>query len=76
MVVYLEGRRIPRWKYPRPKLDQFALEEGVLYLCKEKADGTVLYLLVVPNELRGKALNHIHIQESGHLRQHKTILIA
>ncbi len=36
----------------------------------------LLYLLVVPNELRGKALNHIHIKESGHLGHHKTILKA
>ncbi len=76
MAVFLEGGRIPRSKYPRATFDQFALEEGILYLCKQKADGTVLYLLVVPSELRGEALNHIHIKESGHLGQHKTILKA
>ncbi len=51
MVDYLEGGRIPRAKYPLVTLDQFALEDDILYLCKQKVDGTILYLLVVPNEL-------------------------
>ncbi len=76
MALFLEGGRIPRSKYPRATLDQFALEEGILYLCKQKAYGTVLYLFVVPSELRGEALSYIHIKESGHLGQHKTILKA
>ncbi len=76
MAVFLKGGRIPISKYPRATLDQFALEEGILYLCKQKADSTVLFLLVVPSELRGEALSHIHIKESGHLGQHKTILKA
>ncbi len=49
MADYLEGGRIPRSKYPRHTQDQFALEEDILYLCKQKVDGTILYLLVVPN---------------------------
>ncbi len=74
MVNYLEGGRIPRSKYPRVTLDQFSLEDGILYLCKQKVDGTILYLLIVPNELRKEALRHIHEKESGHLGQHKSIL--
>ncbi len=76
MVNYLEGGRVPRSKYPRDTQDQFALEDGVLYLCKQKVDGTILYLLIIPNELRKEALRHIHENESGHLGQHKSILQA
>ncbi len=39
-------------------------------------DGTILYLLVVPNELRREALRYIHDKESGHFGQHKTLLKA
>ncbi len=47
-------------KYPRATLDQFALEDGILYSYKQKIDGTILYLLIVPNELRKDALRLIH----------------
>ncbi len=78
MVEYLEGGRIPRSKYPYPTLDQFALEDGILYLCKQKIDATVLYLLkkLVPNELRNDALRLKYEKESGHLGQHKSVLEA
>ncbi len=76
MINYLKGGRIPRSKYPRSTLDQFSLEDGILYLCKQKVDGTILYLLIVPNEMRKKVLRHIHEKESGHLGQHKSILKA
>ncbi len=42
MAEYLDGGRIHRSKCPRATLDQFALEEDILYLYKEKVDGTVL----------------------------------
>ncbi len=76
MIDYLEGGRIPRSKYPRATLDQFTLEDGILYLCKQKVDSTILYLLIVPNELRKEALRVIHEKESGHLGEHKSILKA
>ncbi len=76
MITYLEGGRIPRSIYPRATLDQFALEDGILYLRKQKTDGTILYLLVVPNELRKDALRLIHDKESGYLGQHKSVLKA
>ncbi len=76
MVEYVEGERIPRSKYLRATLDQFSLEYDILYLCKRKVDGTILYLLVVPNELRKEALRHIHEKESGLLGQHKSVLKA
>ncbi len=76
MIDYLEGGRIPKSKYPRATLDQFALEDGILYLCKQKIDGVILYLLIVQNELRKDALRLIHEKESGHLGQYKSILKA
>ncbi len=77
MVEYLEeGGRTPRSKYNRATLDQFALEDDILYLCKQKIDGTILYLLIVPNELRKDALRLIHEKESGHLGQQKSVLKA
>ncbi len=41
---------------------------------QEEDDGTILYLLVVPGELRKDALGYIHGKESGHLGQHKTVI--
>ncbi len=76
MIEYLKGGRIPRARYPRATLDQFTLEDQLLYLCKQKGDGIILYLLVVPLELRKTAMNHIHDRGAGHLGQHKNILKA
>ncbi len=77
MVEYLEeGGRIPKSKYPRATLDQSALEDGILYLCKQKKESTILYLLIVPNELRKDGLRLIHEEESSHLGQHKSVLKA
>ncbi len=72
----MQGGRIPRSKYLRATLDQFTLEDDILYLCKRKVDGAILYLLVVPLELRKAALKHIYEKKSGHLGQHKTIIKA
>ncbi len=76
MITYLEGGRIPGSKYPRATLVHFGLEDGILYLCKQKIDSTILYLLIVPNELRKDALRLIHDRESGLLGQHKSVLKA
>ncbi len=65
VVEYLRGGRVPRSRFPRATIDQFTLE-----------DGTILYVLVVPQELRQAAMQYIHDKESGHLGQHKTILKA
>ncbi len=62
--------------YPRATLDLFTLEDEILYLCKKKTDGTILYLLVVPQELGKAAMQYIHEKETGHMGQHKTILKA
>ncbi len=63
-------------EYLDQNIRELPLEEDILYLCKQKVDGTVLYLLVVPSELRREALSHIHVKESWHLGQHKTLLKA
>lgn len=76
MKDYLEGGRIPRFKYPRSTLNQFVVEDGILYSTKKKLDNSLLYVLVVPNELRKSALVHAHEKESGHLGQRKSILKA
>ncbi len=47
------------------------------YTCVNRRwKGTILYLLIVPNELRKEALRHIHEKLSVHLGQHKTVLKA
>ena len=76
MKTYLEGGRIPRLKYPRSTLNQFILEDGILYSTKQKLDNSLLYVLVVPSELRKRAMVLAHEKESGHLGQLKSILKA
>ncbi len=76
MVEFLRGGRVPRSRFPRTTIDQFTLEDELLFLTKQKADETILYVLVVPQELRKSAMQYIHDKESGHLGQHKTILKA
>ena len=73
---YLEGGRLPRHRYPPVILNQFIVEDGVLYYSKQKKDNTLLYLLVVPMELRKKAITIAHEKESGHLGQLKSMLKA
>ncbi len=44
-------------------------------MTSHQVDGTIVYLLIVPNELRREALRHIP-EESGHLGQHKSVFNA
>ncbi len=74
MIEYLEGGQIPRSTYPRATLDQFTMEEGILYLVKRNIDNTLKYVLVLPEELREAALELIHCKVSGHLGQKKSVL--
>ncbi len=76
MMEYLRGGRVPRSRFPRATIGQFTLKDDLLFLTKLKADGTILYVLVVPQELRKGAMQYIHDKESGHLGQRKTILKA
>ena len=76
MRDYLEGGRVPRHRYPSVILNQFIVEDGILYYSKQKRDNTLLYLLVVPTELRKRAITLAHERESGHLGQLKSMLKA
>jgi len=75
LVEYLEGGRVPTKRYHKTILDQFVVMEEILYYVREKTDGSLQYCLVVPQRLKGKALQHVH-EISGHLGQKKTICKA
>ncbi len=72
MIEYLEGGPIPTKKYHKTILEQFTLKDNVLYYVKEATDGSIQYILVVPLNLKQKALSQAH-EQSGHLGQKKTI---
>ncbi len=52
--------------------DKIALKDEILYYVKEATDGSIQYTLVVPHNLKQKALSQAH-EQSGHLGQKKTI---
>ncbi len=51
------------------------VKDEILYYVKEKSDGSLHSCVVVPQNLKHKAMEHAHIN-SGHLGQKKTILEA
>ncbi len=57
---------------PKTTLDQFALEEDLLYFVREKTDGSLHYSLIIPRSLVKAAIQHAH-ELSGHLGKKKTI---
>ena len=73
LIDFLEGGTVPKHRYPRATLNQFVVDQGVLYFVIEKADDSLHYLLVVPTELKQAALHLAHDQESAHLGRFKTI---
>lgn len=73
MIEYLEGGRIPRHKYPQTTLEQFVMEEGVLFKVIRKIDNSLHYVLVVPHCLKQQALKLTHCTLSGHLGVYKTL---
>ena len=75
MIDYLEGGPVPRRNYPRSTLHQFVVWGGVLYYTVNKRDGSQLFALVVPREMKRQALEYAHNQV-GHLGQKKTLLMA
>ena len=42
LAEYLEGGKLPKKLYPKIMLDQFVVEEKVLYFVKEKVEGTFI----------------------------------
>ena len=75
LAEYLEGGKVPTKIYPKTLLEQFVVEDKVLYHVREKTDGSLHYCLVVPQPLKQKALEFAHTL-SGHLGQKKTITKA
>ena len=72
MAEYLEGGKLPTKRYPKTTLDQFVIQDEVLYYVKEKSDGSLHFCLVVPQNLTCKPIEHAHVT-SRHLDQKKTI---
>lgn len=72
MAEYLEGGSIPTKKYHKTILAQFTVIDEILYYARETTDGMIQYTLVVPHNLKRKALTQAH-ETSGHLGQKKTI---
>ncbi len=72
LVSYLEGGKLPTKRLPKNTLDQFALQDGLLYFVREGTDGSLQFNIIVPRSLITKAIQHAH-ELSGHLGQKKTI---
>ncbi len=72
LAEYLKGGKLPAKRLPKTTLDQFALEDGLLYFVREKADGSLHYSLIVPRSLVNSAIQHAH-ELSDHLGQKKTM---
>ncbi len=60
LANYLKGGKLPEKRLPKTTLDQFALEEGLLYYVREKADGSLHYSLIIPRSLVKAAIQHAH----------------
>ncbi len=68
LAEYTEGGKVPTKHYHKTILDQFVVIEDLLHCVREKSDGSLQYCLVVPQQLKVKALQHAH-ETSGHLGQ-------
>ncbi len=70
LTEYLKGGKLPTKRLPKTTLDQFALEDGLLYFVREKTNGSLHYSLIVTHSLVNSAIQHAHEDElSGHLGQ-------
>ncbi len=72
LIEYLKWGKLSTKSLPKTTLDQFALEDGLLYFVREKTDGSLHYSLIVPRSLINSAIQQAH-ELSGHLGQKKTI---
>ncbi len=70
LAEYLKGRKLPVKRLPKATLDQFVLEDGLLYFVTENAGGSLHYSLIVPRSVVNSAIQHAH-ELSGHLGQKK-----
>ncbi len=48
LAEYLKGGKLPAKRLPKTTLDQFVLEDGLLYFVREKTDGSLHYSLICP----------------------------
>ncbi len=72
LAEYLIGKKLPTKLYPKLILEQFEVQDEILYYIREKLDGSIHYCLVVPQELKTRTLNFSHTS-AGHLGKKKTI---
>ncbi len=72
LAEYLIGKKLPTKLYPKLLLEQFEVQDEILYYIRKKLDGSIHCCLVVPQELKTLALNFSHTS-AGHLGQKKTI---
>ncbi|XP_037774491.1 uncharacterized protein K02A2.6-like [Penaeus monodon] len=71
LIEYLEEGRLPPRRIPLP-LDQFELQDRVLYHVKSDHE-RVMLRLVIPKSLRGAALDVVHaVPSAGHQGVHRT----
>ncbi len=72
LAEYLKGGKLPAKRLPNTTVDQFALEDLLLYFVREKTDGSLHYNLIIPRYLVKSAIQHAH-ELSCHLGQKNTI---
>ncbi len=72
LTEYVKGGKLPTKRLPKTTLDQFALEDGLLYFMREKTDSSLHYSLIVPRSLNNSTIQHAH-ELSDHFDQKKTI---
>ncbi len=56
LTEYLKGGKLPTKRLSKTTLDQFALEDGLLYFARGKTDGSLHYSLIVPRSLINSAI--------------------
>ncbi len=60
LIEYLKGGKLPTKRLPKTILDQFALEDGLMYFVREKTDDSLHYSLIVPRSLINSAIQQAH----------------
>ncbi|MEL7520689.1 MAG: RNase H-like domain-containing protein, partial [Cyanobacteria bacterium J06553_1] len=72
IIKFCEKKKVPKVPPNRYPLHKFNVIEGILYYSMARNDGSLRWSLVVPQQLRNKALRFAH-ESVGHLGQKKTI---
>ena len=67
LICFLEGGKLPNKRPSRSNLQEFQMQNGILYCIRVSEDGSLLLRLVVPQHLRKYALIIAHDSKlSGH----------